>query len=408
MIIATDDEPLRPIFYVRFYPALQKLFGSKHVPIIVDRLEYWFHNKKFKQGFFKFLEPCSHYLYKPGDSWEEEVGICRKAFNAAFNLIGVSYDSKTAYLAEEDPFKGKLYARYYDRKTNQMFFVRNHAFAEEFFKSLFKRKTKISVSKPAKNQAAITEQKGREKENHYGRSRNGHNDRSCKGPYIDKQITTNISFPERTAGDPIRTSETDPKPEEDMHKIWIEEIGEQKTLALTPSLSRQMRVLFQQRFSSSLENWRHYCRKIASSKFLMGEAPNTRFKAWLWWAIKPEAIDRIEAGGFTLGDRALTSVKQPQMNFEELAQQSISSQVTSEAQTFHQSVLQELGASKYYHWFRHVKLEQGRGDNIHLLVPRLLEKSYLQQHYMAVIEDALKTTFKTLPSFEIIVSEQAK
>jgi hypothetical protein len=400
MIIATDPEPLSGSYYVRYYPALQQFFGSKQVPLIIDRLEYWFHNKKFKGGFFKFLEPCSHYLYKPGDSWEEEVGICRKAFNAAFNLIGVSYESKTAYMAETDPFKGKLYARYYDRKANQMFFVRNHAFAEEFFKSLFKRKAKLTVPKTTEDQAAINDQKDRKKEGQKGRSWSGRNDRSCGGAYIDKQITTNNSSLESDPQPMPEEVVVDKKPEEEMKKVWMEEIG--AVPSISPHLAFQMRNILQQQFADSLDCWRNYCKKIASSKFLMGEVPNTRFKAWLSWAVKPDAIERIEAGGFTFGDREqLVQGQGP--DFQRLAEGNICQQPTVEAQAFHRYVLAEIGAGKYYHWFRQVSIEQTDAQEVRIMVPRLLEKSYLEQHYATLIQTAVDVAFKRPCTYQLVV-----
>src|SRR3546814_16068411 len=65
-------------------------------------------------------------------------------------------------------------------------------------------------------------------------------------------------------------------------------------------------------FKSSLEEWRAYCRKIASSKFLMGEKKNTNFKAKLSWAAQCETYERIQAGEFTLGDRKIVLSKEQQ------------------------------------------------------------------------------------------------
>jgi hypothetical protein len=146
----TDNPYPRDSFYIKFYPELQRQFGSRNVPLIVGRLEFWFSNPKFKNGFFKFLEPCRHYLYKNGDSWSEELGVSRILFNKAFDLIGIRYKSKADFLSAPDPFQGKLYASYYHRKTNKMFYVRNHAFVDDFFQSLF----------PSKKTAKVTDKKG--------------------------------------------------------------------------------------------------------------------------------------------------------------------------------------------------------------------------------------------------------
>ena len=80
-------------FYIKYYPALQSYIGCERATLILGKLEYWFHNPKYKTGFYKFVEPCDHPLYREGDSWSEEVGLSRKVFNRAFDVIGVRYKS---------------------------------------------------------------------------------------------------------------------------------------------------------------------------------------------------------------------------------------------------------------------------------------------------------------------------
>src|ERR1700722_1386327 len=134
-------------FYTKFYHSLQSFTGSATSTLIIGKLEFWFANPKYKEGFYKFVEPCAHPLYREGDSWSEELGISRKIFAKAFDLIGVRYKSKSAYLNAEDTFQGKLYASYRDRKTNCTYFIRNHDFVSQLLEGLFQRKTKPTSTK---------------------------------------------------------------------------------------------------------------------------------------------------------------------------------------------------------------------------------------------------------------------
>ena len=118
--------PTNSSYYTKFYPAFQAFTGCEKATLIIGKLEYWFSNPKYVGGFYKFVEPCGHPLYREGDSWAEELGVSRKLFAKAFDIIGVRYNSKSAYLKAEDKFQGKLYARYHDRQTNRTYFVRNH------------------------------------------------------------------------------------------------------------------------------------------------------------------------------------------------------------------------------------------------------------------------------------------
>jgi hypothetical protein len=52
---------------------------------------------------------------------------------------------------------------------------------------------------------------------------------------------------------------------------------------------------------NSLSKWQDYCKKISSSKFLMGEASS--FRASLDWCLKEENINKILEGNYKLGDR---------------------------------------------------------------------------------------------------------
>jgi len=93
----------------------------------------------------------------------------------------------------------------------------------------------------------------------------------------------------------------------DMNNIWIEEIGEVEAKHLPEFLIPSMIISYQDLFNNSLDQWRTYCRQIASSQFLMGEKKGTNFKAKLSWAIKHESYERIQSGYYTLGDRKVFS-----------------------------------------------------------------------------------------------------
>ncbi len=78
--------------------------------------------------FQKFLEPCPHQEYKEGTSIKEELKIGRHAFNKHFDRFGIRYLSKTRFLKAANPFEGKRFAMYLDRKQALTFFVANPEF----------------------------------------------------------------------------------------------------------------------------------------------------------------------------------------------------------------------------------------------------------------------------------------
>ncbi len=294
-------------YYIKFYPGIKSSIGCEKATLILGRLEYWF--EKYKNGFYKFVEPCHHPLYREGDSWHEEIGFSRKIFAKAFDLVGVRYKSKSAFMKAGDRFKGKLYASYHDRKTNQTYFVRNHGFASQFIKGLFNKKPAKKAQKLPPNIQKDCSHKLRNSSLSNGRSRSGQNCRSSGGTIGGKEnIPIQRNNPSlknalpKYAGLPSEASQQ--KTTEGIIKIWQEEIGDLGVANITAQFSNRLEESFKNFFQQSLESWRAYCQKIASSKFLMGEAQNKFFKkAWITWAIKEETIERVRGGGFNLGDR---------------------------------------------------------------------------------------------------------
>lgn len=304
-------------FYIKFYPALLSFTGCEKATLISGKLEYWFSNPKYENGFYKFIEPCAHPLYRKGDSWSEELGFSRKLFAKAFDVIGVRYNSKSAYLKAEDKFQGKLYASYHDRKTNRTYFVRNHEFTSQLLEKLkasyasVKQKIKKNV-KATLNKSSLekTTPTSAPPDRPQGRSRNGDLGRSYARVSSSLHKETS-SLESKISHSPLVPNPRLQEETEEMIKIWKEEIGELGVSAISNGLFQRLQNVFKEVFDQSIESWKAYCEMISSSKFLMGEAQNKFFKkAWITWAIRRENIERIKGGDFRLGDRKTNQDKE--------------------------------------------------------------------------------------------------
>ena len=357
---------LSPSSYIKFYPILQYVTGSNTAALILGKLEFFFSNPKFESGFYKFSESCHHPLYRKGDSWSEELGISRKVFNRAFDLIGVRYNSKSAYLKAEDKFQGKPYASYHDRATNCTYYIRNHEFVAQLLEkaNIFNKREFSSSEQKKKNEKTRSVDKtkeGREDvktinaeiavseikeaneitevfegEDDFlqkilpsqvtnlpskGYSRNGQNGRSyAGGSFSFHKKTSSLKPKDHTPPLPLpETLEPDGQMTEEIIKIWNEEIGELGVRTITKSLATRLNETVKTFFNESIESWKDYCQMISSSKFLMGEAQNKFFKkAWITWAIRHENITRIRSGEFRLGDRQTNQDKKVETINEEI------------------------------------------------------------------------------------------
>jgi hypothetical protein len=121
---------------VLFDLALTRLTGNIVTTLLFCRLEQLF-MRSGGAPFTKFIEPApNRSLYKPGDSWVEELQITDDHFRASFDRIGVRFRSRTSYqaaAAEGRQFVGddgstRFYASYTDRgpgRQDLTYYIRN-------------------------------------------------------------------------------------------------------------------------------------------------------------------------------------------------------------------------------------------------------------------------------------------
>jgi len=82
-----DDKSL-----IVYRPRLNQITGSVLSTILLQQIIYWAH--KSQNHFYKFMRPCNHELYKPGDSWEEELGFTRRELDGSLKSIARKFNPK--------------------------------------------------------------------------------------------------------------------------------------------------------------------------------------------------------------------------------------------------------------------------------------------------------------------------
>ncbi len=113
--------------------------GSLTAALLFQQAEYWF--DKCPDGFYKFIQACGHELYKSGDSWCEELGYSDDEFRTAWRKIGITYTSRKAFLAKEDPFRDEdgqehFYCAIQDRLEGITWYYRNHDYVDKTLDNL--------------------------------------------------------------------------------------------------------------------------------------------------------------------------------------------------------------------------------------------------------------------------------
>jgi len=98
-MLSNDNTDLLKIFandqrMILYRPEWRTFTGSVTSTILLQQILYrW--DKNDRKPFYKFKEPCGHDLYRPGDSWTEELGFSRKEFDSALKKIGTKRTKKT-------------------------------------------------------------------------------------------------------------------------------------------------------------------------------------------------------------------------------------------------------------------------------------------------------------------------
>lgn len=80
---------------VVYRPVLRKVTGHTNAALLLNQMLH-FYNQKHCQPFYKFIKPCTHPLYRPGDSWTEVLEWSYEEFSTALRKIGTKVTRGTS------------------------------------------------------------------------------------------------------------------------------------------------------------------------------------------------------------------------------------------------------------------------------------------------------------------------
>lgn len=283
-------------YYGKFDIKIRDHYGSNNTAIVFSRLMYWFNKKP--EGFYKFKQPCKkHPLYRSGDSWGEELMMSRKILDPIMARLVTYYKTKKAFLLSSDRFKGKIFASYTNHKTNQTHYIIDWKAYSRFIEQIGLTKPKNAPSPSMENVQSSKEAISLASD-HSSDVPLGH---PLARAHIDHTIQTITSLSNDgkipTSSPPSsRFTEEEKLISKEMVGIWNASMND-KIVWLPGYVSRLCEAL-KYHFNGCLKRFKYYCSMMASSAFLKGESLNSKFKAFLFWAIKPEIIQRIINGAY--------------------------------------------------------------------------------------------------------------
>ena len=287
--------------YLKFDIAVRDYYGSNNTAIAFARLLYWFGKKP--DGFYKFKQPCKkHALYKKGDSWGEELGMSRKILDPIFSRLINHHTTKRDFLKQADRFQGKMFASYTNHKTNQTYYFIDHEAVHGFLSSLSLQDPITPLPSSGDVPAPV--------DNLVKNGKIMPSDRSCDVPIAPplahaRQTAFNTQTNTSLSGDaPTKVIGVEKEKEKLSSKKMVElwNSHTQDKVAWYPSTASRLYKVLADFFGGCLEAFKKYCAAIGNTRFLMGQAPNSKFKAFFYWAIQPEVIKSIFQGAYGVKD----------------------------------------------------------------------------------------------------------
>lgn len=173
---------------------------------------------------------------------------------------------------------------------------------------------------------------------------------------------------------------------QELIEIWNETVEEgRRVIGLTTKRAKYLVAAFKFKFESSLEKWRDYCAKIASSKFLMGE--KTPFKATIDWGLKFDIIQKIFEGDYGIGDRKI--YERVNIDLDQIKNQIQEGEGDEKIKEARYKLLEVFEAPAYNSWFKDQALEIIDQETLRIKTQSRFLLDHMQTHFADKIQRAL-------------------
>jgi hypothetical protein len=186
--------------------------------------------------------------------------------------------------------------------------------------------------------------------------------------------------------------------EKEMINIWNRVVKKGETIT-QPTEERlfKLRQILNNHFENNLDNWLIFCKRITSSKFLMGEAKGSSFKASLDWSIKSTIILKIQEGEYGIGDRKVEEANYSADFYNKNGSDSLSVMDSSKCNTLDptwkkvaSTIRSRVGEESFKSWISKLKYEEISGDMVKFKVPTKFCKEWIDRNYSEKILECFK------------------
>lgn len=189
----------------------------------------------------------------------------------------------------------------------------------------------------------------------------------------------------------------------DWNRFVQSKISPNQQIFLTPKRAQSLAEILDSIFQGNLRSWQIYCRKIANTRFLMGEN-NGGFKITLDWALNVHNAVKILEGA--IYDKTPSGAVSADKSWEELRQEIRVSQAGSPFADQWLRICEELlkvfKQPTFRSWFLNVRLQDLTSEMIILEVENDFTKNYLSTQLKFDLERAIRIVFPSIRHIEII------
>lgn len=212
------------------------------------------------------------------------------------------------------------------------------------------------------------------------------------------QITTNNSLSRERVD--VRSASEENLREREMLEIWNDSV-EQEPGKVNLGMRRKqlLQQVLRENFDSNIDQWKSYCLRITSSKFLMGEI--TSFKVSIDWALKPEVIQKISEGQYGIGDRDIKH-SEKKISMEEVNLEIHSSNDPESLKLIKEHLLHKVGVATYNSWLKNLVFLNQEGNTIVLKTPSEFVRDYIRANLEAPIIESCRDVTTTIKKVDIV------
>lgn len=187
--------------------------------------------------------------------------------------------------------------------------------------------------------------------------------------------------------------------ENEMLKIWNEVVEEKNEaeIKLTPKRNQLLNLRLKEFFNGDIAVWKDFCKKITTSKFLMGEI--TKFKVQLDWVLKEENLLKVMENSYGMGDRLILD----NSSSKEVLEEVINDPIWKETR---ERLKNQLSEGVFKSWISKLNFESISDNIAHFTAPTKFIRDWILNNFKDDIISSFKQAESNIKEIKIFIKNE--